>query len=66
MKARIHRVNNGPLVPYYAKAFARLGARLCGKAGERMAQGIFTPYFIADNDNANGERIGGFGSTGTR
>lgn len=38
MKARIHRVNNGPLVPYYAKAFARLGARLCGKDGEHWAE----------------------------
>lgn len=36
------------------------------KAGERIMQGIFTPYFIADNDNASGERTGGFGSTGTR
>lgn len=35
-------------------------------AGERIMQGIFTPYFIADNDNASGERTGGFGSTGTR
>lgn len=38
MKARIHRVNNGPLVPYYAKDFARLGARLCGKDGEHWAE----------------------------
>ena len=33
-------------------------------AGERIMQGIFSPYFIADNDNANGKRTGGIGSTG--
>jgi dUTP pyrophosphatase len=34
------------------------------KKGERIAQGIFINYLLADNDNAEGERIGGFGSTG--
>ena len=33
------------------------------KKGERIGQAIFTPYLIIDNDNANGERNGGFGST---
>lgn len=32
--------------------------------GEKIGQGIFLPYFTAVNDNASGERIGGFGSTG--
>lgn len=33
--------------------------------GERIAQGIFSHYFIADNDNAlHEERAGGFGSSG--
>lgn len=33
-------------------------------AGERVMQGIFTPYFISDDDNADGKRTGGFGSNG--
>ena len=31
--------------------------------GERIGQAIFQKYLIADNDNADAERIGGFGST---
>lgn len=34
------------------------------KKGDRICQLIFHKYEIADEDNANGERIGGFGSTG--
>ena len=34
-------------------------------AGERIAQGIFQPYRLADGDAASGARDGGFGSTGT-
>ena len=34
------------------------------KAGEKIMQGVFTKYKITDNDNATGERVGGFGSTG--
>jgi len=34
------------------------------KAGEKMMQGVFVNYGITDDDNAEGERIGGFGSTG--
>ena len=33
------------------------------KKGERIGQAIFTPYLTVDNDNAEGERNGGFGST---
>lgn len=33
------------------------------KKGECVGQAIFQKYLIADNDNAEGERIGGFGST---
>ena len=33
------------------------------KKGDRFVQGIFTPYFITDDDIADGNRIGGFGST---
>lgn len=34
------------------------------KAGEKMMQGVFMKYAITDDDNATGERSGGFGSTG--
>lgn len=33
------------------------------KIGDRIAQGMFVKYLITDNDNATGERLGGFGST---
>lgn len=36
---------------------------ICIKKGERIAQGIFSMYFIANNDNASGKRMGGIGST---
>ena len=32
--------------------------------GERIMQGVFMPYFIADNDNATELRLGGYGSSG--
>lgn len=32
--------------------------------GERIAQGIFMPFFIVDDDTASVTRIGGIGSTG--
>ena len=34
------------------------------KAGEKMMQGIFVKYGITDDDDAKGERTGGWGSTG--
>ena len=33
------------------------------KKGEAIGQGIFQKYFVTDNDIAEGERLGGFGST---
>lgn len=33
------------------------------KKGECIGQAIFMPFFIADKDNAEGARKGGFGST---
>ena len=33
------------------------------KKGERFAQGIFVKYGVTDNDDADGERTGGVGST---
>ncbi len=34
------------------------------KAGEKMMQGIFVEYGTTEDDAADGERTGGFGSTG--
>ena len=33
------------------------------KKGDAIGQAVFQKFFVADNDNAEGERIGGFGST---
>ncbi len=33
------------------------------KKGDTIAQGFFQKYLVVDDDNATGERIGGFGST---
>lgn len=33
------------------------------KKGDTVAQAMFQKYLIIDNDNAVGERVGGFGST---
>lgn len=33
------------------------------KKGERIGQGIFQKYLTVDDDNAEGKRAGGFGST---
>ena len=34
--------------------------------GDRIVQAVFAKYFVTDDDNANGERTGGFGSTGNQ
>jgi dUTP pyrophosphatase len=34
------------------------------EAGQRIMQAVFVKYGLVDNDNATGQRIGGFGSTG--
>ncbi|MCD3216926.1 dUTP diphosphatase [Clostridium botulinum C] len=36
------------------------------EAGERIAQGIFIPFLVADNGNTDKIREGGIGSTGTK
>jgi len=36
------------------------------EAGEAFAQGVFLPFGLTDDDDAQGERSGGFGSTGRR
>ena len=33
------------------------------KKGEAIGQGIFQKYLVTDDDRAEGERLGGFGST---
>lgn len=35
------------------------------KVGDSFAQGIFIPFGITTDDESNGERTGGFGSTGS-
>ena len=32
--------------------------------GDKIGQGIFQKYYLADSDNAEGSRVGGYGSTG--
>ena len=34
--------------------------------GERVAQGIFSKYLLANDDDARGIRTGGIGSTGSK
>ena len=34
------------------------------EVGERVVQAVFAPFLIADGDEADGVRTGGFGSTG--
>lgn len=41
----------------------RQGKTLAVSAGEGFAQGIFLPFGITDDDDADGSREGGFGST---
>ena len=33
------------------------------KKGEAIGQAVFQKYFVSDNDAAEGQRVGGFGST---
>ena len=40
------------------------GKTLNIKKGEKFVQGIFLPYGLAEGDDTNSERLGGFGSTG--
>jgi dUTP pyrophosphatase len=43
--------------------YNRTNETIMVKAGERIAQGIFVKYLVADNCNSDNERIGGIGST---
>ncbi|MBR3296193.1 MAG: deoxyuridine 5'-triphosphate nucleotidohydrolase [Clostridia bacterium] len=42
---------------------SRQGKTLSIKKGEGFMQGIFLPFGITEDDEASGERLGGFGST---
>lgn len=42
----------------------RNGKTLLLEAGKGFAQGVFLPFGITVDDDADGERVGGFGSTG--
>lgn len=45
--------------------FINFGAKpVLIKKGERIFQGMFQPFLLADNDVAGGKRVGGHGSTG--
>lgn len=39
------------------------GETLVVKAGDAICQGVILPYFCVEDDEANAERTGGFGST---
>ena len=43
---------------------SREGKTLELRRGAAVAQGLFLPYGITEDDAADGERLGGFGSTG--
>ena len=45
---------------------SREGKKLVVRAGDAVAQGIFVPFGITEDDEASGERAGGFGSTDNR
>ena len=55
---------------YYADNGGHILARLSTpttfslKVGDRFMQGVFMPFGITVDDEADGERTGGFGSTG--
>lgn len=34
------------------------------RRGDRICQGIFKKYYVTDDDSADNERVGGYGSTG--
>lgn len=50
----------------FIKLFNAGDRTVCVEAGEAFAQGIFLPFGLTDDDDARGERTGGFGSTGRK
>ena len=48
-----------------AFAFTNHGSEpLQVNVGDKIGQGIFLPFLLTDDDKADGERVGGMGSTG--
>ena len=54
------------LVPTGVKAYMQniTDQEVVLEVGERVVQAVFAPFLIADGDEADGVRTGGFGSTG--
>ena len=52
--------NEGHIMAKFVRGFKDIEV----KQFERVMQGVFTPYFITDDDDVTEERNGGFGSTG--
>jgi dUTP pyrophosphatase len=53
--------NEGDII--IALEHTKPGDMYCFKQGEAIAQGIILPFFTMEDDNAEGDRLGGFGST---
>ena len=53
--------NEGHIMIKFVPGFGNLDV----KEGDRIAQGIFTKYYTTDDDEAQDDRKGGFGSTGS-
>ena len=63
------RLNGKAVVPGFDAsqvAQIEIGTQLALAAGDAFAQGVFVEYGITFDDDADGERRGGFGSTGVR
>ena len=54
--------NEGHIMIMFVPGFDKLDV----KEGDRIAQGIFTKYYTTDDDEAQDDRKGGFGSTGSK
>lgn len=57
-----HARNEGHIMLKLTNA-SNEGRSLCVRAGEAVAQGVFVEYGITVDDDADAQRIGGFGST---
>ena len=57
-KEIVNSINHSNIVPYNVKE-----EEVHIQKGEKIAQCIFQKYLTVDNDEATGERTGGFGST---
>ena len=67
---KVKKLNEKAVIPTYgsefaagADAYACVDEDVVIKKGEAIAQAIFQKYLTVDDDNAEGKRTGGFGST---